>query len=204
MRTSAWRMESPAHLALLAQSLRQGITVDGHLEAMNTISSWLDTWRHDADPGPWWPQWITPRPTAQRHRTRSNQRGPLRPSWCYGTPGLARAQQIAAVATSDTRRQQIAEHTLAGCLSDPAQLRRITDTSLCHGWASLHQSVSARRPRRAPHPQSPRACRTWPTTSPALPVARAPGSWKATPASPSPCTRPHTPRPRSLGGTRAC
>jgi lantibiotic biosynthesis protein len=125
-------------LALLAQSLRQGITVDGHLEAMNTISSWLDTWRHDADPGPWWPQWIT---RDQLRTGRSNQRGPLRPSWCYGTPGLARAQQIAAVATSDTRRQQIAEHTLAGCLSDPAQLRRITDTSLCHGWAGLYQSV---------------------------------------------------------------
>ncbi|MGH3769112.1 MAG: lanthionine synthetase LanC family protein [Pseudonocardiaceae bacterium] len=33
--------------------------------------------------------------------------------------------------------QQMAEHSLARCLSDPAQLARITDPALCHGWAGL-------------------------------------------------------------------
>ncbi len=125
-------------LALLAQALRRGITVDGHVTAIDTICTWLDTWRHDADSGTWWPQWIT---RDQLRTGRPNPLGPLRPSWCYGTPGLARAQQLAAVATSDTRRQKLAENALAGCLSDPVQLRRITDTSLCHGWAGLYQTV---------------------------------------------------------------
>jgi hypothetical protein len=125
-------------LALLAHALRRGITVDGHLIAIDTICTWLDTWRHDADKGPWWPQWIT---HDQLRTGRPNLRCPLRPSWCYGTPGLARAQQLAAIATSDTKRQGMAEHALAGCLSDPVQLRRITDTSLCHGWAGLYQTV---------------------------------------------------------------
>jgi hypothetical protein len=31
----------------------------------------------------------------------------------------------------------MAEHAIAGCLSDPVQLGRITDVSLCHGWAGL-------------------------------------------------------------------
>jgi hypothetical protein len=125
-------------LALLAQSLRRGITVDGHRDAMAVICAWLDTWRQDTDAGPWWPQWIT----RDEVRTgRSNQRGPLRPSWCYGTPGLARAQQLVGIATGDLRRQQLAEHALTEALSDPAQLARIIDTSLCHGWAGLHQAA---------------------------------------------------------------
>ncbi|MGG2460145.1 lanthionine synthetase C family protein [Streptomyces sp. RGM 3693] len=125
-------------LALLAQARRRGITVDGHDEALHTISTWLDTWRQPADSGPWWPQWIN---RDQLRTGRPAQLGPLRPSWCYGTPGLARAQQLAAIATMDTARQHAAEHAFASCLSDPAQLSRITDTSLCHGWAGLFQTA---------------------------------------------------------------
>jgi hypothetical protein len=35
----------------------------------------------------------------------------------------------------------MAEHALARCVSDPAQLGRIIDTSLCHGWAGLFQTI---------------------------------------------------------------
>jgi hypothetical protein len=35
----------------------------------------------------------------------------------------------------------MAEHALADCLADPAQLSRITDTSLCHGWAGVFQTA---------------------------------------------------------------
>jgi hypothetical protein len=125
-------------LALLAQALRRGVAVDGQHEAVDTICTWLDTWRQDSDAGPWWPQWIT---RDELRTGRPKQRGPGRPSWCYGTPGLARAQQLAAVATHDTARQQMAESALVRCLSDPAQLAQITDGSLCHGWAGLHQTA---------------------------------------------------------------
>ncbi len=125
-------------LALLTHSLRLGITVDGHRDAIAVVCAWLDTWRRDADTGPWWPQWIT---RDELRTARSNQRGPLRPSWCYGTPGLARTQQLAGIATGDLRRQQMAEHALLGAMSDPVQLGQITDISLCHGWAGLYQTV---------------------------------------------------------------
>jgi hypothetical protein len=125
-------------LAFLGAALRRGVTVDGHREAVDTICAHLDAWRHDDEPGPWWPEWIT---RDELHTGRSQQPGPFRPSWCYGTPGIARAQQIAAIATGDTARQHLAEHALAACLADADQFSHITDTSLCHGWAGLYQTA---------------------------------------------------------------
>lgn len=124
-------------LAFLGTALRHGVTVDGHAEAIARICAHLDTWRHD-DSGPWWPEWLT---HDELRTGRALQRGPLRPSWCYGTPGIARAQQIAAIAVGDTSRQRLAEGALAACLADPAQLAHVTDTSLCHGWAGLHHTA---------------------------------------------------------------
>lgn len=121
-------------LALLALALRAGVTVPGHAEAIDRISDWLDTWRQPAPAGPWWPEHLT---TADLRSGRPAQVGPARPSWCYGTPGLARAQQLAGIARGDRARQAAAEHTLAACLRDPAQLARLTDPTICHGWAGV-------------------------------------------------------------------
>lgn len=121
-------------LSLLAIATRRGTFVDGQLTAMKRICAWLDGWRQEAGTGPWWPQWIT----LADHRTGTvTQPGPLRPSWCYGTPGLARAQQLAGLALGDTDRQRMAENALLACLSDPGQLARIRDGGICHGAAGL-------------------------------------------------------------------
>jgi len=109
-------------LALLAQGLWAGITVNGQRDALSGICAFLDTWRQEGDAGPWWPQWLT---LDELRTGQTTQPGPLRPSWCYGTPGLSRAQQLAAIASGDTARQHLAEHALAACLSDPAQLDQI-------------------------------------------------------------------------------
>ena len=108
--------------------------VDGHTDAIAHICSWLDSWQHDHPAGPWWPRTIT---LNEARAGRAQQRGPLQPSWCYGTPGIARAQQLAALTTGDTARQRAAETALLGCLRDPAQLARIIGPSLCHGAAGL-------------------------------------------------------------------
>lgn len=121
-------------LALMAISIRDGVMVDGHREAIETICHWLDSWRQQAPAGPWWPERIT---LAELRDGRPHRDGPARPSWCYGTPGLARAQQLAALATGDTARQHAAEDALIRCLDDPVQLARITDPALCHGWAGV-------------------------------------------------------------------
>ncbi len=121
-------------LSLLSIGARAGAVVDGHISAMKRICGWLDRWRQGTETSPWWPQWIT----LAEHRTGTvTQSGPLRPSWCYGTPGLARAQQLAALALGDSGRQHLAERALIACLSDPDQLGRVREAGICHGAAGL-------------------------------------------------------------------
>lgn len=120
-------------LAVLSLAARRGITVDGHLDAITRILAWLDHWQQDSPTGPWWPYWIT------REQLRSGVPGPgpSRPSWCYGTAGLARAQQLAALALNDPVRQRMAEAALLRAMTDPGQLAATEDFSLCHGFAGL-------------------------------------------------------------------
>lgn len=136
-------------LALLGKALRAGIAVDGHTDAISGICAFLDSWRQDTSTGSWWPHWVT---LDDLRTGRPGQSGPARPSWCYGTPGVARAQQLAAIAAGDARRRQIAEHALVACLSDPAQLSQITGPGLCHGWAGVYQTA-VRAARDALTPQ---------------------------------------------------
>lgn len=125
-------------LALLSTTLRRGITVAGQAEAIEQICAWLDHWRCDTDLATWWPGMIS---LAERRTGHVRQAGPQRPSWCYGTPGLARAQQLAAITLDDRQRQRQAEQALVGCITDEDQLARVTDASLCHGWAGLRQAT---------------------------------------------------------------
>jgi hypothetical protein len=119
-------------LALLALSACHGITVPGQAEAIDRICDWLDAWRQSGPAGPWWPAWIT---IAELREGRPSRPGPGRPSWCYGTPGIARALQLAALARCDKQRQAEAEDALARCVTDPAQIALLTGPGLCHGWA---------------------------------------------------------------------
>ncbi len=125
-------------LTVLALGLQCGITVNGHVEAINRICAWLDTWAQDHPTGPWWPGYVTFEQASQGQIERSHR---PRPSWCYGAPCLARAQQLAALATGDTTRQHTAEAAMLACLRDPAQLDRLTDPGLCHGTAGVLQTA---------------------------------------------------------------
>jgi len=125
-------------LALLSLALRRGVVVDGHTDAITRICTWLDAWQQQHPCGPWWPGIIT---LDDVHKGHLRQPTPQRPSWCYGTPGLARAQQLAGLATGDTVRQRTAQTAMLGCLRDPAQLARIVDSGLCHGMAGVLQAA---------------------------------------------------------------
>lgn len=125
-------------LALLATATLQGIAVTGQRDAMNRILAVLDNLRAGEDRHAWWPELITRNQWNTRRATEADQsRRPHRPSWCYGTPGLARAQQLAGLALDDHRRQRLAEAALAGCVTDQRQLDHLVDASICHGWAGL-------------------------------------------------------------------
>jgi hypothetical protein len=125
-------------LALLGTALRRDVEVDGHRDAIDAIWTWYERWQQDADTGPWWPDWIS---VPNLRAGRPTQQKPGCPSWCYGTPGITRALQTAAIALRDTARQHAAEEALARCLADSAQLAQLREAGLCHGWAGLYQTV---------------------------------------------------------------
>ncbi|MFJ2764643.1 lanthionine synthetase C family protein [Streptomyces prasinus] len=125
-------------LLLLAKALRTGIEVDGHRDAIHTICDFLDTWRQGAPEGPWWPTYLS---RDDVRRRRPGQDRPGRPSWCYGTTGIARAGQLAGIALGDTALQAFYEDALYRALTDPVQLCAVVDASLCHGWAGVYQTV---------------------------------------------------------------
>ncbi|WEH16437.1 lanthionine synthetase LanC family protein [Streptomyces sp. VNUA24] len=116
-------------LALLALAKLRGSTVPGHEKAMLRICRWLDQIRVSDHHGTRWPRWITSTTTVPPHLAA--------PSWCYGTPGLARAQQLAALALNDPDRKRMAERALLYCLADPTQLNQLTSRGLCHGLGGL-------------------------------------------------------------------
>ncbi|OHV63665.1 lanthionine synthetase C family protein [Pseudofrankia sp. BMG5.36] len=125
-------------LALLSQAARRGLTVNGHLEAIATICAWLDSWQIDGPTGPFWPPHINLAELRSSHCARNQ---PGRPGWCYGTPGIARAGQLAALALGDPQRRHAYEQALLACLDDPAEQTLLTDPGLCHGHAGLYQTV---------------------------------------------------------------
>ncbi|WP_030741980.1 lanthionine synthetase C family protein [Streptomyces sp. NRRL F-5135] len=124
-------------LALLALAARNGFLTDGHHAALRTILAWLDRWK--ADGGGAWPYWVT---RGELRQGRLGSSGPRRPSWCYGTAGLARAQQLAALALGDASRQIDAENALVAALTDLEQLKATTDNGLCHGFAGLAHTAA--------------------------------------------------------------
>ncbi|MBM9509189.1 lanthionine synthetase C family protein [Actinacidiphila acididurans] len=120
-------------LALLALAMRAGITVDGHEDAIRRICRWLDGIRQSDHRGVRWPRWTTQHGPAPAL--------PTVPSWCYGTPGLARAQQLAAIVLGDHDRKRMAERALLLCMTDPGRLDLIADRGLCHGFGGLLRTV---------------------------------------------------------------
>ncbi|MFE7751382.1 lanthionine synthetase C family protein [Streptomyces sp. NPDC057428] len=125
-------------LAFMAICMRRGLTVPGQARAIRYICTTLDQWCLGTGDRPWWPETLSRREWKTRVPRRN---GPGRPSWCYGTPGIARARQLAALALGNAPLQHHAEAALVACVTDERQLSRLTDASLCHGWAGLVRTV---------------------------------------------------------------
>jgi len=112
-------------LALLALTHRGGVRVPGHTHALERILAWLDQHQEGDDHLRWWPYWTTP--------TFDRPSRPGRPSWCYGTTGIARAQQLAGLALNDTTHTRTAEATLHTTITAPHLPEQLNNAGLCHG-----------------------------------------------------------------------
>jgi hypothetical protein len=133
-------------LALLSLALRRGVQVPGQRTAIERILSWFDRWRQGSSAGFWWPHLIT---RAHYRGERRLAATPSRPSWCYGTAGIARAQQLAALALGDAVRARDAERALAAALTDYRQLGLAGGHGLCHGHTGMAH-IAARAAADAP------------------------------------------------------
>lgn len=137
-------------LALLSGAMRAGIQVDGQAEAVTELCAAFDRYRQGSTACPWWPAMITP---GEHNRGKADSGRQARPSWCYGTAGQARAQQLAGLALGDQERMSTAERALAGCVLDRQVTGLLIDASLCHGWAGLVQALRrAARDALSPRP----------------------------------------------------
>ena len=125
-------------LALLSGAMRAGIQVQGHAEAISELCATFDRYRQGSIACPWWPPVIS---HGEYSCGTANAARQARPSWCYGAPGQARAQQLAGLALGDHERMHAAEHALTGCVLDRHVTGLLTDASLCHGWAGVVQTL---------------------------------------------------------------
>jgi lantibiotic biosynthesis protein len=123
-------------LAFLSSAIRHDVIVGGQIDAVERICAWLDDWKIGSGTAAWWPGTLS---TSEYRTGTITHPKAQRPSWCYGTPGLARAQQLAGLALADPVRHRIAERAMAGCVADSRQLAQLSEASLCHGWAGLVQ-----------------------------------------------------------------
>ncbi|MBC8092220.1 MAG: lanthionine synthetase C family protein, partial [Pseudonocardia sp.] len=120
-----------AVIALLAYAHLHGHDSAGTRNALSALCEWTDDHRQENQGAKWWPGYVVPDAEPKRHR----------PSWCYGTPGIARAQQLAGLAQHDTIRQQHAEDAMLAELTDLTQRERLPEIGLCHGKAGFLQSA---------------------------------------------------------------
>ena len=125
-------------LALLSGAMRAGAQVQGHVEVISELCATFDRYRQGSIACPRWPPVISL--GKYSHGTAHTARR-ARPSWCYGTPGQARAQQLAGLAFGDHERMLTAERALTGCVLDRHVTGLLTDASLCHGWAGAVQTI---------------------------------------------------------------
>ncbi|GAB3175924.1 lanthionine synthetase C family protein [Myceligenerans halotolerans] len=105
-------------------------------DAVGRACAWYDRWARRDEDGLWWPGTMT---AGQADGVAPPPGWRQPPSWCYGTPGIARALQLAALATGNDRLRGQAEQALLAELRDQNHLAQITAAGLCHGLAGLLQ-----------------------------------------------------------------
>ncbi|MFI1767595.1 lanthionine synthetase C family protein [Streptomyces sp. NPDC020800] len=121
-------------LALLSLCWAKGIRVPGQDAAIRRIADWLTDRVRTDGAGPYWPSVY---PAAAELAKGPSAPPPPRPSWCYGTPGVARAVQLAGAALGEGEWVRTAAEALRAVYRRPGALAELTDPGLCHGVAGL-------------------------------------------------------------------
>nr|WP_237501087.1 lanthionine synthetase C family protein [Streptomyces sp. SID8381] len=124
-------------LALLSLSWASGTRVPGQEAAMSRIADWfLKTATRD-EFGVRWPSSLK----LSEYLDDSYRPLQRRPSWCYGSPGIARSLQLAGMALGEVRWLDCSRDALLAALRRLDVQQDIRETGICHGWAGLLHTV---------------------------------------------------------------
>jgi hypothetical protein len=122
-------------LSLLATAWQAGVTVSGHEQAIRVIAEWLQARLSRSRYGCYWPGNISPDDEiAGRADTPPTHR---LGSWCWGTPGIARALQLAGRALGQPEWERTAVDAQRALFDRPEQDLQLPDAALCHGLGGL-------------------------------------------------------------------
>ncbi|MFE3068410.1 lanthionine synthetase C family protein [Streptomyces sp. NPDC059247] len=130
----------PGPLALLSLAHSAGVRVPGQEQAIRTVAEWLLARRSPDGAG--WPNIV---PMEAELAALSGTRPDLaeaRTGWCYGTPGVARALQLASLALEEPGWNRQAVAAVAAVCGRPGGAAGLTDPTLCHGLAGLATIVT--------------------------------------------------------------
>jgi hypothetical protein len=122
-------------LSLLATARQAGITVPGHDEAASRIAEWLLQRQRNDEYGCYWKGKTSP-----GEELTGPSGGPSHDrvgSWCYGTPGIARALQLAGQAFSRPGWERTAVEAQRAVFEHAPERLGLPDASLCHGLGGL-------------------------------------------------------------------
>ncbi|MGZ4434399.1 MAG: lanthionine synthetase C family protein, partial [Trebonia sp.] len=139
----------PGPLALLSIAMIEAVPeelgglVDGPRirAAIAVTAHWLADHRTADAWGPTWPNAVPLADAGDRAAPAGGYQGSgsSRATWCYGSPGVARALWLAGSATEDDELRALALTAMRAALARPAEVRGITSPTLCHGTAGLLQ-----------------------------------------------------------------
>lgn len=128
-------------LTILSLALKEGIEIEGQREGINIILNDLKRLKYnDEKENIYWPGRIdfeeyVSGVVKDKKRNRA--------SWCYGTPGIARAMYIAGTAINDKESIDIAIKAVEGLCQMDEDEWKFHSPTICHGYSGLLAVVQA-------------------------------------------------------------
>ncbi|NXY95655.1 lanthionine synthetase C family protein [Streptomyces sp. BR123] len=133
-------------LALLSLAWQRGHRCEAAHDAVHRIAAWLVQWQQADRHGPFWPTGIT---------TEDLGAGPAagttatRPSWCYGTPGIANALRLAGTALGEETWVDTAHAAVQAATERSRTAPVMSQPGLCHGLGGLLVALESFRQERS-------------------------------------------------------
>jgi hypothetical protein len=131
----------PGPLGALSLAYRSGVVCDGIEDAIDRLAKWLLAHRADDQWGINWPTAVGLLPPGHPEGpvapASASPSGPGNASWCYGSPGIARALFFAGLALGSAGYREAAISAIEDVLRRPVRARRLESPTFCHGVAGL-------------------------------------------------------------------